>query len=229
MDDTDLRAPAGGARHGTDGAVDDRWSRKSHGAVRIWRVDIGRVPLYLLDTDWPENHPIDRWITARLYVGDPQTRLAQYVLLGVGGIRALGALGIEPCVVHLNEGHAALASFELAAVLRDGDSRCGAGRRAEATVFTTHTPVPAGNDTYPPEQVKRVLGHRRELSVPIEELIALGRTRPDDEKEDVGVTQAALRISRHANACQSPARRSGSRDVEAALAGTACRACRSAT
>src|SRR5205823_5376273 len=78
-------------------------------AARIWRVDVGRVPLFLLDTDVPDNGELERWITSRLYDGDADTRLAQYTLLGVGGMRALAALGIEPGVVHLNEGHAALA------------------------------------------------------------------------------------------------------------------------
>ncbi len=87
-------------------------------AARVWRVQVGRVPLFLLDTCCPENATIDRWITGRLYDGDPQTRLAQYALLGVGGVRALRALGYEPGVIHLNEGHAALAPLELA---RDGN------------------------------------------------------------------------------------------------------------
>src|SRR5580704_14347599 len=83
--------------------------------ARIWRVDVGRVPLFLLDTDFAANAPLERWITARLYDGDPDTRLAQYVLLGIGGARALRALGIDPGVVHLNEGHAALAPLQLGA------------------------------------------------------------------------------------------------------------------
>ena len=83
--------------------------------ARIWRVDVGRVPLYLLDTDCPENAPLERWITGRLYDGDPQMRLAQYALLGVGGVRgAARARAYEPGVIHLNEGHAALAPLELA-------------------------------------------------------------------------------------------------------------------
>jgi starch phosphorylase len=170
--------------------------------TRIWRVDVGRVPLILLDTDTPENGPLERWITARLYVADPDTRLAQYVLLGVGGVRALRAVGIEPGVVHLNEGHAALAPLELAApALQRGEPLQAALEAArERTVFTTHTPVPAGNDTYPPAQAKRALGRlAKELSAPVSELIALGRTRPDDKKEPFGVTQAALRLSRAAN------------------------------
>ncbi len=120
--------------------------------ARIWRVDVGRIPLFLLDTDCADNGPMDRWITGRLYDGDPQTRLAQYALLGVGGIRALRAMGYEPGVIHLNEGHAALAPLELARGYREADglSQSEALDRARArTVFTTHTPVPAGNDTYP--------------------------------------------------------------------------------
>src|SRR4051812_42975774 len=120
--------------------------------AQVWRVDVGHVPLLLLDANRPENSVADRWITSRLYVGDTEIRLLQYVLLGVGGVRALHALGIEPGVVHLNEGHAALAGLELARAARvdDGAAAEDALEAArERTVFTTHTPVPAGNDTYP--------------------------------------------------------------------------------
>src|SRR4051812_30215546 len=128
--------------------------------AQVWRADVGRVPLYLLDAERPENDPVDRWLTARLYDGDPITRLGQYVLLGVGGARALAAMGIEPGVVHLNEGHAALSCLELARHARAAgagfhDALEAARRR---TVFTTHTPVPAGNDTYPGDLVAGVLG-----------------------------------------------------------------------
>lgn len=150
--------------------------------AQVWRVDVGRVPLYLLDAERPENSRFERWISSQLYVGDPVTRLMQYVLLGVGGMRALRAMGIEPGVVHLNEGHAAFAQIEL------GDR--------ERTIFTTHTPVPAGNDTYPADQVREAVGG---LGVDVEELIRLGRTHPDDEHEPFGVTQYALRTSRAAN------------------------------
>ena len=115
--------------------------------AQIWRVDVGRVPLLLLDADRPENDLTDRWITSRLYVGDPGMRLGQYALLGIGGVRALHALGIDPGVVHLNEGHAALACLELARAEREAsggslEDAFEAVRRR--TVFTTHTPVPAG-------------------------------------------------------------------------------------
>src|SRR5919108_462523 len=111
-----------------------------------------RGPLLLLDADRPENDVADRWITSRLYVGDAAVRLAQYAVLGIGGVRALEALGVEPGVVHLNEGHAALACLELAR-LEHSANGAGPDEALEAVrrriVFTTHTPVPAGNDTYP--------------------------------------------------------------------------------
>ena len=155
--------------------------------AQIWRVDVGRVPLFLLDAERPENDLPARWITSRLYIGEPDARLAQYVLLGVGGTRALAALGIEPGLVHLNEGHAAFMSLE-------------PGADRERTIFTTHTPVPAGNDTYPPAQVLDALaGVTRERGADSAELIARGRTRPDDEGEPFGISQLALRASRAAN------------------------------
>jgi glycogen phosphorylase len=172
--------------------------------ARMWRVEVGRVPLFLLDTDFPENGVIERWITARLYDSDEHTRLAQYVLLGVGGIRALRAVGIEPSTIHLNEGHAALAPLELAAREAGGrpESIQAALRDArERTVFTTHTPVPAGNDTYPRQQVEQAIdGYVKELGWDASDVIALGRTNPEDTAEPFGVTQAALRMSRAANA-----------------------------
>jgi glycogen phosphorylase len=171
--------------------------------ARIWRVDVGRVPLFLLDSDVPENGPLERWITARLYVADEHIRLAQYVLLGVGGVRALRALGIEPAVLHLNEGHAALAPLELASeAVRAGEPWRAALAAARArTVFTTHTPVPAGNDSYPAEEVQLAIGRlASESSCPVAEVIALGRTNPDDDGQPFGVTQAALRCSGAANA-----------------------------
>ena len=170
-------------------------------AAHVWRVDVGRVPLFLLDTDISRNGPIERWITARLYDADATTRLAQYMLLGAGGVRALSALGIEPGVIHLNEGHAALAPLSLAAALRNGGRpEDGLVAARERTVFTTHTPVAAGNDAYPSAQVHGAIASLTdELSVPEAEVIALGRSDPGDEQQPFGVTQAALRMSRAAN------------------------------
>jgi starch phosphorylase len=165
------------------------------------------VALFLLDSDCPENDPLQRWITGRLYDGDPQTRLSQYALLGVGGIRALRAMGHEPGIIHLNEGHAALAPLELGRASQDGEApAAGLGEmleRARArTVFTTHTPVPAGNDSYAREEIEAALGRLAgELGAGVEELVALGRgVDSDDPSAPFGVTQAALRLSRGANA-----------------------------
>jgi len=171
--------------------------------AQVWRVQAGRVPLFLLDANLPENPPQARWITSRLYISDPAVRIAQYVLLGVGGLRMLGALGIEPTTVHLNEGHAAFAVLELARAERarghdiDRALELARGR----TVFTTHTPVPAGNDTYPVDHVLLALSAvLDEAGLDRERFARLGRSNPDDLGEPFGVTQLALRTSRRANA-----------------------------
>jgi starch phosphorylase len=170
--------------------------------VQIWRFQVGGVPLYLLDANRAENHPIDRWITSRLYAADRDTRLAQYALLGIGGMRALRALGIEPGVLHLNEGHAALAPLELAA----GDVQLGATLDAalaaarRRTVFTTHTPVAAGNESYLPHEMKRVLaGLDERLGTDWDSILALGRDPGAQPDAPLGMTQLGLRLSRSAN------------------------------
>jgi starch phosphorylase len=167
--------------------------------AQIWRVDVGRVPLYLLDTERPENDLSASWITSRLYIGEPDARLAQYILLGVGGVRALEAMGIGPALLHLNEGHAAFISLE-AARTHGGALADGIAAARSRTIFTTHTPVPAGNDTYPAAQVVEALsGLTASMGVDAAEIIRLGRTRPDDDGEPFGVSQFALRTSRAAN------------------------------
>jgi starch phosphorylase len=177
--------------------------RGSEVRAQIWRVAVGRVPLFLLDADRPDNGPLERWITSQLYVGDPVTRLSQYVLLGVGGMRALAAMGIKPSLLHLNEGHAAFAVLELA---REETARglgieaaCDAAR--QRTVFTTHTPVGAGNETFSREDLVATLdGVAAELGADPETIVRLGRQNPDDAAEPFGVTQFSLRMSRAANA-----------------------------
>jgi starch phosphorylase len=170
--------------------------------AQIWRTDVGRIPLFLLDADRPENSETARWITSRLYIGDEDIRLSQYMLLGIGGVRALEAMGIEPSIVHLNEGHAAFVSLELARRAYSGNGALAPALEiaSKRTVFTTHTPVPAGNDTYPAHQVEGVLKHMAgTLGVDPAEIISLGRTNPAEEAEPFGVTQFALRTSRAAN------------------------------
>ncbi|HYB25660.1 MAG TPA: alpha-glucan family phosphorylase [Solirubrobacteraceae bacterium] len=170
--------------------------------AQIWRVAVGRVPLLLLDTDRPENGRLERWITSQLYVADPITRLSQYALLGVGGVRALAAVGIDPALVHLNEGHAGFAALEMARAeaARGASAEAALEAARQRTVFTTHTPVAAGNETYSREDVISTLGAViAELGVDPEEIVGLGRNRTGDYGEPFGVTQFSLRMSRAAN------------------------------
>jgi glycogen phosphorylase len=176
--------------------------RDSEVRAQIWCVAVGRVPLFLLDADLPENGRLQRWMSSQLYVADPITRLSQYALLGVGGVRALAALGIEPAIVHLNEGHAAFAALELARgeVARGASIEAALEVARQRTVFTTHTPVAAGNETFPREEVIATLdGLMAELGIDPEVIVRMGRDRPDDGAEPFGVTQFSLRMSRAAN------------------------------
>jgi starch phosphorylase len=163
--------------------------------ARLWCAQVGRVPLYLLDADLPENDALERWITAQLYVADRRFRLTQYALLGLGGVRALRSLGVEPAVVHLNEGHPAFAAIELARedLARGVPFAEAMSRARERLVFTTHTPVPAGNEHYDDREIEQVLGSS---ALPLPELLALGRGTDGR----FGMTELALRVSRAANA-----------------------------
>lgn len=170
--------------------------------AQIWRFAIGRSPLFLLDSDVSDNDPVDRWITSRLYVDDRDTRLAQYALLGIGAVRALRAVGIDPAVFHLNEGHAALAPLELAAQgVAGGSAFADAFESARArTVFTTHTPVAAGNESYAPEQMVRVFsGLDERLQTDWDALLALAREDRGNRDEQPRMTVLALRASRVRN------------------------------
>jgi starch phosphorylase len=171
-------------------------------ALQILRVQVGRVPLYLLDANLPENSPVDRFITAQLYVGDPQLRLRQYLLLGIGGIRALRALGIDPAVVHLNEGHPAFATLELARerMARGESFREALDHTREQVVFTTHTPVAAGNEGYGEGDVRATLsGFLASSGLDASAVLALGRSS-DEPTQPFGMTQLAIRMARSVNA-----------------------------
>ncbi len=169
--------------------------------VQVWRVDVGRVPLYLLDTDLPCNSEFGRWVSARLYEGNRAIRLAQYAVLGVGGVRALRALGIAPSLYHLNEGHSVLCLCELMAQARADGAGDGAWERVRAQlVFTTHTPVAAGNESYQRDEVLAMLGRITELGADRERFLALGRVDPANPGQPTAMTALALRASRHANA-----------------------------
>ena len=169
---------------------------------QVWRVDVGRVPLLLLDTELPENDAVARWTTGRLYEGNRAVRLSQYGLLGIGGARLLAALGIEPAVIHLNEGHPALAPLELAArrVERGVPVEDALAAVREQTVFTTHTPVAAGNETYDPGEFLDAFGDLgRRLGIDDERFLGLCRIDPANAAEPPGLTPLAIRTSRRRN------------------------------
>lgn len=171
--------------------------------AQIWKVRVGRVDLYLLDTDREDNDPIDRWLTGHLYGGNQETRIAQEVVLGIGGVRALQALGIEPAVYHLNEGHAAFCLLEVARleIQRTGKSfyDIEASVRARC-VFTTHTPVPAGHDVFSTDLMDSFFAqYWAQLGLSREQFLALGARRLGDPWEPFGMTVLALRLCRAAN------------------------------
>jgi starch phosphorylase len=171
--------------------------------ARVWRAEVGRTTLLLLDANVPENSESDRSLTARLYGGDARVRIRQELLLGVGGVRVLKALGITPSVLHLNEGHSAFATLEMirlqveatglpfGEVVRDVSAM---------TVFTTHTPVAAGHDRFPAPLVEEHLGKIREaLHLSYEDFMGLGRVYPGDHNEPFCMTVLALKLSQHDN------------------------------
>jgi len=171
--------------------------------VRAWRVDVGRVPLYLLDTNVEGNHEIDRLITGHLYGGDRETRCVQEMVLGIGGARLLGRLGVEPHVFHLNEGHSAFLTLELARELTErgaGFEEAAAAVRRRC-VFTTHTPVAAGHDEFVPELIEKCFdpSFRESLGLDSGQFMDLGRVRAGDPEELFGLTPLALRMCRSSN------------------------------
>lgn len=176
-----------------------------HRVVRaqIWRVQVGRISLYLLDTDREDNDPIDRWLTGHLYGGNQETRIAQEVVLGIGGVRALHALGIEPGIYHLNEGHAAFALLEVARMAVQSTGKSFYDLEAsvrEKCVFTTHTPVPAGHDVFSADLMDSYFAqYWSQLGLSREQFLALGARRLGDPWEPFGMTVLALRLCRSTN------------------------------
>ncbi|TMH60648.1 MAG: glycosyltransferase family 1 protein [Betaproteobacteria bacterium] len=167
--------------------------------VKVWEARVGHVTLFLLDTDVPANRAADRHITYRLYGGDRNTRLEQEIVLGVGGVRALAAMGLKPTVWHMNEGHAAFLVLErLRTIMRTGvDLDSALEAVASDTVFTTHTAVEAGHDRFSRETIERYFGDMlREFSLSPEALCALGAT-PDGDEFDM--TALAVRGSGYHN------------------------------
>lgn len=171
--------------------------------ARIWRVDVGRTELYLLDTDIPENLPEDRSVTYNLYGGDWENRLKQELLLGVGGIRALRALGMSPQVYHCNEGHAAFIGLERLRELINNDNldypEALEVVRA-SSLFTTHTPVPAGHDAFDEGLLRKYIGHYpSRLKVDWETMMSLGKNNGADVNEKFSMSILAANISQEVN------------------------------
>ena len=175
--------------------------------AKVWLVRVGRVSLYLLDCDVEGNNPQDRELTSRLYGGGTRTRIRQELVLGIGGVKALRALGISPGAYHLNEGHSAFAPLEVIheRMEDDGLSFDDALREvAQHTVFTTHTPVPAGHDRFDAELIEEHLGPTREkLGISHDQLMGIGRVEPQNNEETFCMTVIGLKLSRRANAVSS--------------------------
>jgi starch phosphorylase len=175
--------------------------------AKVWRVKVGRIDLLLLDSNVAGNAPEDLETTSRLYGGDARTRIRQELLLGVGGFRALKAMGVSPGVLHLNEGHSGFAVFEAIRnrMQEEGiDFNTAASQVAREVVFTTHTPVPAGHDRFHADLIEEHLGPLREqLGLSQENFMGFGREHSTDEQEPFCMTVLGLKLSRHANAVSS--------------------------
>ncbi len=182
-------------------------TRGGHIKAKVWRVKVGRCDLFLLDSNVDGAAPEDRELTSRLYGGDGRVRIRQELLLGIGGYRALKALGITPGVLHMNEGHSGFAVLE---AIRSRMNEEGinfdqaVSRVSREVAFTTHTPVPAGHDRFDPGLVEEHLGPLRDaLGLSEERFMELGRENPNNHHEDFCMTVLGLKLSRRVNAVSS--------------------------
>ncbi len=169
----------------------------------VWSITVGRVKIYMLDTDVPQNTPSDRQITSFLYGGSLETRLQQEIVLGIGGIRALEALGLTPTVCHMNEGHSAFMAVERLTqlIVRNGLAFDEALEAVKATnVFTTHTPVPAGIDRFPPEMIRHYFSRIVErLGISMDTFLGFGRINPNDPSETFCMAVLAIKMASQTN------------------------------
>jgi phosphorylase/glycogen(starch) synthase len=170
--------------------------------VRIWLAKVGKVKLFLLDTDFEENTPEDRTVTHYLYGGDSENRLRQELILGIGGIRALVEMNIKPDLYHSNEGHSAFISLErLRSLINDEHLTFNQALEAvrSSTLFTTHTPVPAGHDAFEEDLLRKYISHyQSRLNITWEELVALGRCETDTDRK-FNMSFLATRMSQEVN------------------------------
>ncbi|MFI5386425.1 MAG: alpha-glucan family phosphorylase [Fimbriimonadales bacterium] len=170
---------------------------------QVWKALVGRIPLYLLDSNVLENAPVDQDTTDQLYGGDEEMRIRQEMILGIGGMKALRAVGINPTVCHMNEGHAAFLSLER---IRQFTADHGCDFRTarqvvvSGNVFTTHTPVPAGFDRFTPEMLERYLGKTvAATGLAMTDFIKLGRVDPENEGEAFNMAVLAMETANHVN------------------------------
>ncbi len=171
--------------------------------VKIWEIKVGRISMFALDTDVPENREEDRLITSELYGGDSEMRIRQEIVLGIGGVRALHALGITPSVFHMNEGHAAFLGVErIRQIMKSEGVEFYPALQvtAASNIFTTHTPVAAGNDAFNTDLMHRYFGdYVHELGINFNEFLIYGRTWNHQPHDPFSMTILALRMSRRAN------------------------------
>ncbi len=171
--------------------------------AQVWRLKVGRIDVYLLDTNVPENSPEDRHITAQLYGGDQEMRIRQEILLGIGGVRMLKALGLDPRAFHMNEGHSAFLALERCRLFMAEQGVSFAEAReavCASNIFTTHTPVPAGNDAFEPWLVEKYFSrYWPQLGLDKDAFFALGRQEPNNREEPLNLTVLALRMSGYRN------------------------------
>jgi starch phosphorylase len=171
--------------------------------LRVWRIQVGRIPLYLLDTNIPQNTADDRTITARLYGGDHDMRVRQEIVLGIGGVRVLRALGKTPTVCHMNEGHSAFCGLERIRQLMETNRIDFATARevvSAGAAFTTHTPVPAGNDVFAIPLIEHYFQDMiAQLKIDRQEFLGLGRQNPKDTNEPFCMTVLAIRLANVTN------------------------------
>jgi starch phosphorylase len=172
--------------------------------AQLWKVQVGRVPLLLLDSNLEDNSPSDRSITGPLYGGDQEFRVRQEIMLGIGGVHALEAVGLSPTVCHMNEGHSAFLAVErIGRVMRERGVPFAVATEANSAgnIFTTHTPVPAGNDAFDPALVRRYLEpYRAALGIGEDEMLGFGRVDPRDQSARFSMPVLAMRASDHYNA-----------------------------
>lgn len=172
-------------------------------SARIWKVAVGRTDLYLLDTDFEANIPEDRQVTHQLYGGDWENRLKQEILLGIGGVRALRCLGLNPTIYHYNEGHAAFAGLErLREYMQNGHLSFNEAMELvrASGLFTTHTPVPAGHDAFDEEMLGRYLGHYpSRFGIDWRTMMSLGKINPDNHDEKFSMSILAANMSQNVN------------------------------